>query len=162
MVDLNPYGRKGCRCWPIELDHPADDPEDWHPAAECPFHGLLASYVPPPADTGTYRVVDLDLPSGRIVEHQQPAGCSCAGDDFDNLCAYCAAFWRKYDAWRDGHADHPHVPNADGEPVCTPDPPELVVQLVPNEEEQDTGVLAAVKRSVRRAYDALAGLWNGR
>lgn len=58
------YGRKGCRCWPEELDisSGADGlvtrvPGRWMPNAGCPFHGVLAGMVKPRDETGTYRVV---------------------------------------------------------------------------------------------------------
>ncbi len=67
------YGDKGCRCWRDEDYNPWDDRThgDWLPSASCRFHGALAPYAPPRRDTGTYQVVDLDLPSGRIVEHRE-------------------------------------------------------------------------------------------
>lgn len=58
---MTAYGGKGCSCWP-DVAGPHDTPTGaWMPNAGCHFHGLLAGYVPPRTDTGTYRV-DLSTP----------------------------------------------------------------------------------------------------
>lgn len=68
MVDLNPYGRKGCRCFLVEatetvsheLDYVSvDEQRRWMPNAACSFHGILADYERGRRDTGVYAVVPV-------------------------------------------------------------------------------------------------------
>lgn len=53
------YGSKGCRCWLEDMTGVGSDVtgSTWLPNASCPYHGLLAPYRAPRADTGTYRVI---------------------------------------------------------------------------------------------------------
>lgn len=65
MVDLNPYGRKGCSCFL------ADDYSDWMPNAGCRFHGLLADYQPPRQDTGVYRLDFTEETERSLADHNR-------------------------------------------------------------------------------------------
>lgn len=56
MVDLNEYGCKGCVCFKAESAADGVHYGEWMPNAGCRFHGLLAEYQAPRADTGVYKV----------------------------------------------------------------------------------------------------------
>jgi hypothetical protein len=55
-VSSMPYGCKGCRCWPDDVQAQGDANETWYPNAMCPHHGLLADYTER-RDTGVYTVI---------------------------------------------------------------------------------------------------------
>lgn len=61
-MSSEPYGAKGCSCWPNEDYDP--DYASWDhrmteylPNSACRFHGVLAEFLPPRTDTGVYRVL---------------------------------------------------------------------------------------------------------
>ena len=131
MVDLNPYGRKGCTCW---RDEDARTGTHWYPRASCPFHGVLAEFLPPRNETGTYRVVSADPP----IDESETLG---------------------YDATLIPAPGWDTIPNEDGDPVPVPDllPPRLPEPYVCMIKEEERGVLATVRRWARRLGDAWAG-----
>lgn len=70
-----PYGAKGCSCWPNEDYNPWDDRTTaFLPNSGCRFHGVLAEFTPPRTDTGVYKVIDL--PGVDLTKaHREDRGC---------------------------------------------------------------------------------------
>lgn len=153
MVDLNPYGRKGCTCWPNDDPRwgPHGGESHWLPNVACPFHGVLSDFTPPRNETGTYRVVsapddvlaeveETEIARADPVEGPPPGVHSIL--DLRDGCPRDEEFGR-----------HLHVPNEELEPVCTPDLATYVCMI----KEEERGVLATVRRWARHLGDAFRG-----
>lgn len=165
MVDLNPYGRKGCSCF---RDDPNDPNDTWYPNAACRFHGILADMLAPRDETGTYRVVPYPGPdpeADRLLEPEPPVEeCPPGVHSMFDFCqgrAVCEEGFYPEDeadpmsmedatalseAMRDPDAPTRHLP---------PRPPEPYVCKI---KEEERGYLATVRRWARHLADA----WRGR
>lgn len=158
------YGRKGCRCWPEELDvsSGADGlvtrvPGRWMPNAGCPFHGVLAGMVKPRDETGTYRVVSAT---------PEPEECPPGVHSMFDFCqgrAVCEEGFYPDDAMtaEEAEAISEAMHDPDAPTRHLPPRPDFVdtysnpALIGPKDEER--GVLATVRRWGRHLADAYRG-----
>ena len=186
MTTNEPYGAKGCTCFADDVGPDASKGRiAWSPNAYCRYHGLLAGYAPPRAETGTYRVVREDpyTPDPNVswaearskhLERMEREAAEVVSD-----CAECERYGecldceqeREHNAKLDAALEDYRAPMTpeDAEIIskALADPNRPTYRLPPRDfvdtysnpnmitQEREHGVLAAVRRWARHAGDWL-------
>ena len=124
-----PYGAKGCRCWPEDTPAYGLPSERWMPNAACPHHGLLADYTER-KDTGVYTVISKPV----TIEPRSDWPCD-EGEDLRTGSAYTHG---------------PCPPECGANPMDCPGPDADRCLSPTTEQERQRGLRAAVQRWGRR------------
>lgn len=156
MTTTEPYGAKGCSCWPEEYtaSHNGHAETRWYPNAGCRFHGVLAGFLADRRETGTYRVIEPDAPPPGRAGVSRPECPPGVHSMFDPCPGGCLSDEPCRKTAKIG--PHSHVPNAAGDPMCVPGRYFVDTYSNPTLISKEQGVLATVRRWGR----GVAELWR--